>query len=273
LVESDRRSARWQGARSTACRAFGIHAVRRRRGSLGNWLGRARDLPGIGGGGRSQFGHDLNLHIAVLQLPFIVLIEQYPAHQPNDGGLIGEDANDIGAPLDLFVEPFERIGSVSFAAVLLGEIQVAQHIGLAVVDEGGELRPFLPQLVGDLAQHGVGLGPIGRQKGLAPRRRHLLCRVGTCARALRIQGTRQRCQAAPNTRRIAAFSPSWASEITSLMPLKPRRAKLFRKLDQKVSACDEPMYSPTISPLPSTLTATAIIAATGTMRPPSRCFR
>src|SRR5438309_11969604 len=34
-----------------------------------NGLGRAWDLPGIGGGGRSQFGHDLNLHIAVLQLP------------------------------------------------------------------------------------------------------------------------------------------------------------------------------------------------------------
>src|SRR6267143_3533671 len=43
-----------------------------------NGLSRARDLPGIGGGGRSQFGHDLNLHVAVLQLPFIVLLEQYP---------------------------------------------------------------------------------------------------------------------------------------------------------------------------------------------------
>src|SRR6202030_3725361 len=51
-------------------------------------------LPGIGGGGRSQFGHDLNLHVAVLQLPFIVLLEQYRANQPNDGGLIGEDADD-----------------------------------------------------------------------------------------------------------------------------------------------------------------------------------
>ena len=77
-----------------------------------NWLGRARDLPGIGGGGRSQFGHDLNLHIAVLQLPFIVLLEQYRANQPNDGGLIGEDADDIGAPLDLLVEPLERVGAV-----------------------------------------------------------------------------------------------------------------------------------------------------------------
>ena len=77
-----------------------------------DWLGGARDLPGIGGGGRSQFGPDLNLHIAVLQLPFIVLLEQYRANQPNDGGLIGEDADDIGAPLDLLVEPFERVGTV-----------------------------------------------------------------------------------------------------------------------------------------------------------------
>jgi hypothetical protein len=41
----------------------------------------------------------------VLQLPFIVLLKQYRANQPNDGGFIGEDADDIGAPLDLLVEP------------------------------------------------------------------------------------------------------------------------------------------------------------------------
>src|SRR6201987_2070184 len=90
---------------------------------------------------------------------------------------------------------------------------------------------------------------------------------------MRIQCTRQRCQVEPNTRRIAAFSPSWASEITSLIPRKPRRAMLFRKLDQKVSASEGPICSPTISRRPSVLTATAIIAATETMRPPSRCFR
>ena len=88
-----------------------------------DWLGCARDLPGIGGGGHSQFGHHLNLHIAVLQLPFIVLLEQYRANQPNDGGLIGEDTDDIGAPLDLFVEPLKRVGAMQLTAVLLGEIQ------------------------------------------------------------------------------------------------------------------------------------------------------
>src|SRR5437588_8668818 len=44
-------------------------------------------------------------------------------------------------------------------------IEIEQHVGLAVVDEGGELRPFLPQLVRDVAQHLAGLGPVGLQEG------------------------------------------------------------------------------------------------------------
>jgi hypothetical protein len=45
------------------------------------------------------------------------------------------------------------------------------------------------------------------------------------------------------------------------------------KLDQNGSASDGPIPSPTISRRPSVETATAIIAATETMRPPSRTFR
>jgi hypothetical protein len=61
--------------------------------------------------------------------------------------------------------------------------------------------------------------------------------------------------------------------MTSLTPRKPRRARLFRNVDQNVSASDGPMCSPTISRLPSVFAATAIIAATETMRPPSRCLK
>src|SRR5437762_4608948 len=60
---------------------------------------------------------------------------------------------------------------------------------------------------------------------------------------------------------MAALSPSWAPEMTSLIPRKPRRARLFRNVDQNVSASEGPMCSPRISRLPSVLTATAIIAA------------
>ena len=40
--------------------------------------------------------------------------------------------------------------------------------------------------------------------------------------------TRQRCQEAPSTLAAAALSPSWASEMTSLTPRRPRRASLRR---------------------------------------------
>src|ERR1700689_673014 len=41
--------------------------------------------------------------------------------------------------------------------------------------------------------------------------------------------TRQRCHVAPTTRWTAAFSPSCASEITSLTPRRPRLVRRLRK--------------------------------------------
>jgi hypothetical protein len=35
---------------------------------------------------------------------------------------------------------------------------MGQHIGLALVEEGGELRPFRSELVGDVPQRLAGLG-------------------------------------------------------------------------------------------------------------------
>ena len=49
----------------------------------------------------------------MLEQPLIVLFEQHGADQPGDAGLVGEDADDIGAPLDLFVQPLQRVGAVS----------------------------------------------------------------------------------------------------------------------------------------------------------------
>jgi Bacterial regulatory proteins, tetR family len=41
------------------------------------------------------------LHVAALQLPLVVLLEQQGAGQTCDGRLVGEDADDVGAALDL----------------------------------------------------------------------------------------------------------------------------------------------------------------------------
>src|SRR5436190_20805349 len=60
------------------------------RGSRCAW-----DLPGIGCTcGRGQLGHDFDLHVAVLQLPLVILLEQHRADQPDDRGFIGEDADN-----------------------------------------------------------------------------------------------------------------------------------------------------------------------------------
>src|ERR1700719_4524476 len=59
--------------------------------------------------------------------------------------------------------------------------------------------------------------------------------------------TRQRCQVAFKTFAMAALSPSWASETTSLTPRRPRRASLRRKSVQKVSASDAPIAKPSTS--------------------------
>jgi MFS family permease len=68
----------------------------------------------------------------------------------------------------------------------------------------------------------------------------------------------------------AALMPVWASLITSLTPPRPRARRDRRNSVQNVSASDGPMPKPMISRRPSVLAATAIIAGTGTIRPPWR---
>jgi len=46
----------------------------------------------------------------VLKLPLVVLLEQDGTDEADDGVLVGEDADDVGAALDLLVQPLEWIG-------------------------------------------------------------------------------------------------------------------------------------------------------------------
>ena len=59
----------------------------------------------------------------------------------------------------------------------------------------------------------------------------------------------------------------------ALVAMKQRQMQLKAGANSRCSASEGPMCSPTISRLPSVVTATAIIAATETIRPPSRCFK
>ena len=50
-------------------------------------------------------------HVAgSLDRPLIVLFKQQCADEADDGGFIGEDADDLAATFGFAVEPFERVG-------------------------------------------------------------------------------------------------------------------------------------------------------------------
>ena len=54
--------------------------------------------------------------------PFVVLFEQDGADKAGNGGFVGEDADDLGAALDLAVEAFDGIGGVQLGEMLWGEL-------------------------------------------------------------------------------------------------------------------------------------------------------
>jgi hypothetical protein len=58
------------------------------------------------------------LHVAALQAPLVTLLEQQRANEPRDRGFVGEDPDDVRAPLDLGVEPLQRVGRVDLLVVL-----------------------------------------------------------------------------------------------------------------------------------------------------------
>src|SRR3984885_13270100 len=78
-----------------------------------------------------------------------------------------------------------------------------------------------------------------------------------------MKGTRQYCQVAFNTRAMAAFSPSWASEITSWTPRRPRRASVRRNSVQNVSASEQPTAMPRTSRRPASVAPVAMLAPAG----------
>ena len=53
--------------------------------------------------------------------PFVGLLEENGADQPDHGGFVGENADDIGATLDFAVGPLDRVGRVQLARCAAGK--------------------------------------------------------------------------------------------------------------------------------------------------------
>ena len=64
------------------------------------------------------------------------------ANEPDDGIVVGEDADDIGAALDLAVEPLERVCGVDFRPVRAGEVHIVSAAPAAKGTSASIARPI-----------------------------------------------------------------------------------------------------------------------------------
>jgi hypothetical protein len=69
-------------------------------------------------GERVDLGEDLQAHVAMGFGPFVVLLHQDRADEPDDGVAVGEDADHVGAPAQFAVEPL-LVGSARGAVSAL----------------------------------------------------------------------------------------------------------------------------------------------------------
>ena len=74
----------------------------------------------------AQRGNGFQCHVAAsLNRPFVVLFQKDRVHEAEDGGFIGKNSRDIRSPLDLAIEPLDRIGGVDLRPVVFREGSVS----------------------------------------------------------------------------------------------------------------------------------------------------
>jgi len=88
-----------------------------RRSRFGVWrgwpwscgLGGGDEVLGVGGWG-FELGHGLDLHVSMLQLPFVVGLQKDGANEADDALLVGEDADDNEGPAGRSSDPWKGRG-------------------------------------------------------------------------------------------------------------------------------------------------------------------
>ena len=79
----------------------------------------------------------LDLHVAILRLPIVVVLHENGADEPHDGFLTREDADDVGWRLtSLFSR--SRIRRMQLGSMLRGEGHVGEHVMLGLVHQPAE---------------------------------------------------------------------------------------------------------------------------------------
>ena len=176
------------------------------------------------------FGERLGAHVAAGDDPLVVLFGEHRADEADDRGTVGEDADDVGAaPSSLLSRSCGLLERIC-RQCSLGNAANAKHVRCGV----DEHRRGVAEPVGELFDDTRMLRPRSRRRAVRRSERTNVATIacadfGTGVNRLRTKWVRHRCQLEPgSTAPIAALSPSWASEITSCTPERPRATRSAR---------------------------------------------
>src|SRR5512143_4288410 len=93
----------------------------------------------------------LQAHVASGNRPLVILFEEERPGQADEGGIVGEDADNVGPPLDLADDPFQWVCRADLGPVIRMEAHVGEDVVLGAVHQLGEPRKAITELVGNPA--------------------------------------------------------------------------------------------------------------------------
>ena len=197
-------------------------------------------------------------------------LDEDAAGEAEQGLGVGEDPDDVGAAFDLFVDPLEGVGRPDLLPVRDREVGEGGDVSAASRSIASTLGNCRPSMVAITSSCSRTCSASGWAKMVRIAAATIVWEpLGTWASTLRRKCTRQRCQVAPSiTAAMAALSPAWASEITSLVPVSPRVLSERRNAVQKAPSSESPTANPRTSRRPSEVTPVATTIAWETTREP-----
>src|SRR5918998_1708949 len=77
--------------------------------------------------------------VAAADRPLVGLLQHQGTDEADDGLIVWEDADHVGAALDLLVDPLERVRRRDLGPVLLGVVHVGEDVLARGVHQGAEL--------------------------------------------------------------------------------------------------------------------------------------
>lgn len=174
--------------------------------------------------------------MAALHRLLIVLLQEQPTEEALDRGLLasGQRASWPGKMLTTSVRrsisPFSRstVWSSEPSSSALSEGHVGQDVFLGLVHDRRECGRAGAHLVGEVAplrRPDVRLG----ERSVDECRDHTTPLLASVGHRVSNKVEPAALQAGVEVLVTAAFSPSWASEATSFMPVRPRRRSLCRR--------------------------------------------